>query len=111
MNPFKGERRKYDRSKLRGPVELSWAGKNGEPLSAVGNCVNVSIFGMSVEFPCAVPVNASVKLQSTTEAIPESGLVCHCRRYGPWFRVGVKFQQPVVQEELLVGASTSGSLE
>lgn len=111
MSPFRSERRTYERSKLRGPVELSWTGKNGEPLSAVGNCVNVSIFGISVEFPCAVPVSVLVNVQSGTEAIPETARVCHCRRYGPWFRVGLRFEEPVVQKELLVGTSSSGSLE
>lgn len=105
MIPFKSERRKYERSKFRGPVELSWIDANGEKFSALGNCVNVSIFGMSIEVPRPVPCGARVGLQTQSTAFPDAATVCHCRRYGPWFRVGLRFAAPVVQKEILVDSA------
>ncbi len=102
MIPFKGERRRFDRSKFRGPVELFWAGANGVTASAIGNCVNVSVFGMSVEFPNELRAGTAVRIEADTTAIPEAAMVCHCRSYGPWFRVGLRFEKPVVQKETTV---------
>ncbi len=104
MIPFKGERRRFDRCKFRGPVELFWTGAKGVPASAIGNCVNVSVFGMSVEFPNELSIGTAVRIQADTTAIPETAVVCHCRSYGPWFRVGLRFEKPVVQKEIVVGA-------
>lgn len=100
MNPFKCERRRYQRSKFRGPVELSWTDTNGIKSSAGGHCVNVSVFGISVEFPQPLPVGTEVTVQAEAAPFPESGRVCHCRRYGAWFRVGLRFAKPVARDEI-----------
>jgi hypothetical protein len=95
MIAFTAERRRFERSRFRGGIELSWTGADGKPSTTVGNCVNISVLGLSIETPCEVPVGAQVALRAKTISFLERVTVRHCHRYGPWFRVGLLFPKPV----------------
>lgn len=101
--------RQHERHKLRGKIQLSWTTANGKVSVVTGNCLDVSVYGMLIESPSPIPDGTKVTgiLQGTD--ISGQAVVRHCRQYGPWFRIGLKFvgalllpeNVPHIEESLL----------
>jgi len=94
MLPLRSERRRHERLRFRGAVNLTWTGPKGDSRSVTGNCVDMSLFGMSIEVPEQIPLGSEIFLHGLNE-VPQPAIVRHCRQYGPWFRVGLRFPRPV----------------
>jgi hypothetical protein len=94
-----GNRRTYDRSRLRGSVELAWTSPDGEPCTTVGNYIDISPSGLCIETPCEIPVGAQLEVRGRTFSLPGPITVRNCRRCGPWFRIGLRFAKLVIESE------------
>ena len=68
-------------------------------VSLTGNCLDVSVYGMLIESPSAIPAGTKVKTQVQGSQISGEAVVQHCKPYGPWFRVGLKFPRALLIEE------------
>ena len=105
MNCF-GEARKFDRHRFRSQIEVSWnAGKAVD--SVIGNCMDVSLYGMLIESPAEIAVGTKVQARVEGSIVPGEAIVRHCRRYGPWFRIGLKFREALPVEEMLWESKTA----
>ena len=91
--------RRHQRHRLRGQIELSWGKTGGKTSSLTGNCLDVSVYGMLIESPTAIPVGTEVTALIQQSGMSGEAVVQHCRPYGPWFRIGLKFRAALLMEE------------
>jgi hypothetical protein len=99
MIPSTSERRKYRRFRYRGEIEISWAAPDGNACKTVGNCIDLSLFGASVETPCSISPGTELELHARTVSVEGIVTVTHCRPYGAWFRLGLRFAKAVRKSE------------
>ncbi|MDZ4799114.1 MAG: PilZ domain-containing protein [Bryobacteraceae bacterium] len=93
---MKGTGRKLDRIPKCCTVSISWeASLGGAPMFARAKTVDISTTGMQIELPTQIPVNAAVNVRCDELRISGRGMVRHCTRKGPRFRVGVEFTMPI----------------
>ncbi len=91
--------RKHERHRLRGQIYLSWSDSGGKVCAVTANCLDVSVYGMLIESPSRIPAGTQV-----TARLPESGttgqaVVRHSVQYGPWFRIGLRFNGALLLPE------------
>jgi hypothetical protein len=94
-----GNRRTYDRSRLRGSVELAWTDSDGKLCTAIANCINISPTGLCVEMPCGIPIGTQLEVRAQSMRLPGPLTVRNCRRCGAWFRVGLRFSKLLIDSE------------
>ncbi|SRR5581483_4134833 len=102
-----GDKRTYERTRLRGSIEFTWVDPDGNACSALGNCINISPTGLCVELPCEIPVGAQLEVRTKTVDLPGPLTVRNCRRCGPWFRIGLQFANLLIDSERF-GANKAG---
>lgn len=98
MNGVK-ELRKHERHRLRGQIGLSWATSGNKISALTGNCLDVSVYGMLIEVPAPIPIGTIVSAMLPASGTRGDAVVLHCRQYGPWFRIGLKFSGALLLEE------------
>jgi hypothetical protein len=64
---------------------------DGRRISCVGNCYEVSTFGLSVEASKSIPVGTRVMFYLAEVEEGAEATVCHCRKHGTWYRIGLRF--------------------
>ncbi len=93
------ELRRHERHRLRGHIELSWPIPGGKTSSVTANCLDVSVYGMLIESPTALPTGTEVTAKLQDSGVCGDAVVQHCKPYGPWFRVNLKFRGALLVEE------------
>lgn len=96
--------RKHERHRLRGQIHLSWGNPGSTVSSATANCLDVSVYGMLIESPSSIPAGTQVTCRlpesgTTGQAIVQQAMVRHCQQYGPWFRIGLRFNGALLLQE------------
>jgi hypothetical protein len=92
MDDLRGkERRRDERRRLKGTATLFWSVAGNES-SCVGNAFDVSDAGLLIEAPqwFLVGTRTSVQINGSGQRIEAT--VCHCRKHGAWYRIGLQFK-------------------
>jgi hypothetical protein len=95
------EYRRHERRRLRGQVELSWAAPGGKTCAVTANCLDVSVYGMLIESPSAVAAGTELRARLPGSGVSGEAVVRHCKQYGPWFRIGLRFVGALLLPEVV----------
>jgi hypothetical protein len=93
------ERRQENRNHFSKPIELTWTDRNGERRRAAGTTVNVSLYGVLLEIPQAIPLLTEVSVSIQGTSLSSKARVRHCQA-ASWFRVGLQFDRTLLAEHI-----------
>lgn len=63
------------------------------------NCLDVSVYGMLIESPSAIAAGTQLTARLPDSEITGQAVVRHCKQYGPWFRIGLRFNGALLLQE------------
>lgn len=63
------------------------------------NCLDVSVYGMLIESPSSIPPGTQLTARLPEAQVTGQAVVRHCKQYGPWFRIGLKFKGALLLPE------------
>ena len=95
MRQLFGELRRHERRKFRGAVAISWINARGTRVRVLGNCLDLSDYGMLVEVPEPIPTETEVLVQVSGFATPKAATVRHWHPCAGWFRIGLESREPL----------------
>jgi hypothetical protein len=96
MDALRGkERRRDERQRLKGAATLFWSAEGNES-SCVGNAFDISDTGLLVEVPECILAGTRTFVQINGPGPRMEAVVRHCRKHGAWYRIGLQFQEEVV---------------
>lgn len=95
------ERRRHRRYRFGSFVEIRWIAPDGIKYSAVGNGLDISLFGMGVEVSAAIPVGTQVSIRIDGMELSSKATIKYSRQNRFGVRVGMEFAASLVSESLV----------
>lgn len=96
MRQVFGDVRRHERRRFRGAVAISWVNATGSTCRVLGNCLDISLYGMLVEMPEPIPTDTEVMVRVSGIATPKAATVRHWRQCAGWFRIGLQSREPLL---------------
>src|SRR5258708_7284659 len=83
--------RRFTRFPLESKARLSWDSPQGETIVCVGQVMDVSLEGMQVTSPYAIPLRTILRFHFQVNGFEGSASVRSCVLSGVRYRIGVEF--------------------
>jgi hypothetical protein len=77
-------------------LTICWRDKRGKLVQAVARCVDISDFGVRIEYNQAVAKFSPIRICTNEGTLVKTGKVSYCRAAGSAYLIGVEFCKAVL---------------